>query len=348
MARLFLKFFILLSLITQPVFGLYKYSIVFIHIGPTIPPYVSTAISQARLFNEKCAIILVANQEALDKFNGKFSKVGYVPIPCETLLSTQEHQLFLQESSLDTAFRDGFWKYASERFLYLNDLMAQYDLKNVFHMEYDNMLYVNLEEFLPIFEGKYQGIGATFDDDERCIPGFVFIRNQSAMSGLAKYFVKYARAGLNDMEVLGLYRNQSNKERIDRLPIIMPEYIENHSMTNQLGFTPVDKNVFANNYDQFCSIFDAAALGQYLGGIDPRNGPSSPGFINERCVFNPSLLSFEWFLDDRERRVPYAIYGQTLCRINNLHVHSKKLEEFMSFPQQNVYSEKDHLLQEKL
>ena len=87
------------------------------------------------------------------------------------------------------------------------------------------------------------------------------------------------------------------------------------------------KNIqkYYNNIEAFQSIFDAAALGQYLGGIDPNNGPSSPGFINESCVFNPSLLSYEWINDDRGRKIPYIIFSGEKYRINNLHIHCKNL-----------------------
>jgi hypothetical protein len=84
------------------------------------------------------------------------------------------------------------------------------------------------------------------------------------------------------------------------------------------------------NYQEFGSIFDAAAIGQFLGGIDPRNGVSKPGFINESCLFNPGLMTFVWERDAYGRLVPYAIYGSTKARINNLHIHSKKLEGFFS------------------
>ena len=84
------------------------------------------------------------------------------------------------------------------------------------------------------------------------------------------------------------------------------------------------------NFSSFLSIFDGAAIGQFLGGIDPKNGVSKPGFINESCLFNPSLIKFTWEVDDCDRRVPYASYGNSISRINNLHIHSKNLQKFTS------------------
>jgi hypothetical protein len=307
-----------------------QYPIVFIHIGEKIPSYAATAISQAALFNGDDAIILLANQKALEDFKLNFPHLSYQPISCESLKMTKEHREFLQLSTLDPNFRDGFWKYASERFLYLYDLIEEYDLQNVFHLEYDVMLYVNLESLLPILQKNYPGIGATFDNDERCIPGFVYISQKSAMKKLAKFFAMHANSGWNDMQVLGAYKSVEGPQQIQNLPVIMPEYLKNNALVSPSGHTVKNTKLYSCYFEEFQSIFDAAALGQYLGGIDPRNGESKPGFINESCVFNPSLLRFIWEQDSQGRWIPFAIFGKTCCRINNLHIHSKKLENFIS------------------
>ena len=87
---------------------------------------------------------------------------------------------------------------------------------------------------------------------------------------------------------------------------------------------------YTNHFYLFNSLFDAAAFGQYLGGEDPRNGHSAPGFINESCIFNPSHFTYTWEEDDQGRLVPYAHYKNEKVRINNLHIHSKNLAPFYS------------------
>ena len=91
-----------------------------------------------------------------------------------------------------------------------------------------------------------------------------------------------------------------------------------------------DPQIYCQNINFFKSIFDAAAIGQYLGGGDPRNGTHGPGFINESCIFNPSLLVYEWLEDLEGRKVPFAVYGGEKFRVNNLHIHSKNLWQFTS------------------
>jgi hypothetical protein len=89
---------------------------------------------------------------------------------------------------------------------------------------------------------------------------------------------------------------------------------------------------FWKHFDQFGAIFDAAAIGQYLGGVDPRNagGADTAGFINETCIFDPSGYQYRWRTDSQGRRVPCAIDEGREYRVNNLHIHSKDLERFVS------------------
>lgn len=316
-----------------------EYSIVFIHIGKKVPDHAEISLSQARLFNPSCPIILLANETAINKLSGsqklKNSNITY--ITCESLNFSDVHKVFVDETVLNSDWRNGFWRYTSERFLYLADLMQQYDLTNVFHLEYDNMLYADLSDLLPLFENNYKGIAATFDNEVRCVPGFMYFKSTESIIDLANCFAKNASSGKNDMEMIGLYKRESKHNKIDNLPIIHFKYMLKNRIFGKSKQKLKNKYEFCSHIDQFDSIFDAAALGQYLGGIDPRNGESKPGFINESCIFDPSTLTFMWEQNDKGLWVPYAIYYKEKRRINNLHIHSKNLEPFSSLvPQKSL------------
>lgn len=308
-----------------------NYSIVFVHLGTSLPGYLNDALAQARLFNPGASLYLIANKVALAEpcHQGFISENKISTIECEQLSASAAHRKFMAESKLDSNFREGFWKKASERFFYLEELISRDSLQHVFHLESDNMLYVDLEKLLPTFE-EYSGIAAVFDSDERCIPSFVYIACPDAIRSLVDYMARNVSRGLDDMYMLAAYRRDCGKQKIELLPLIMPEYVQDYPLQkNQGGTTVREPGVFYARSDRL-SIFDAAALGQYLGGIDPRNGPSKPGFVNESCIFNPSRLSFEWIMDDQNRRVPFAVYRGNKYRINNLHIHSKNLSAFKS------------------
>ena len=303
-------------------------NIVFIHIGKKIPSYTTTAIKQARIFNKKAPIYLLGNKKALTVIKNKLKDIKFVNL--EDLKASQEHVFFKKHNKLDKTFRNGFWLYATERCFYLDEFVREYKLNNVFHLENDVMLYRDLNELLPIFEQCYPEIAATFDHDERIILGFSYFQKSNSIRPLIKY-LKNNPSNINEMKTIAKFAKKYTKI-IGCLPIIFPEYTQKRPLINLKNEKPKNPQNYWNNFHLFQSIFDAAALGQYLGGIDPRNSnkQNNKRFINETAIFNPSLLNFVWVKDDEGRNVPYINYNNRLIRINNLHIHSKALSLFES------------------
>lgn len=306
-------------------------SVVFIHLGSHIPSYLGDATHQARLFNdESVRIIVVAEQCAIDELNNSVFAEDHVEfVACEKLSKSEAHKLFAHKSSLDRNSREGFWFKATERFFYLEELMRQYDLYDVIHMEYDNMLYVDANELLPILR-RYKNIAATFDAEDRCIAGLIYISNPESLHSLVSFLADMASRGVFEMQAIALFKRMRSNDDIDHLPIVMPEYVDQYGLRSAIGQTTSSPQDYMRYITEFSSIFDAAAWGQFLGGIDPRNGQSVPGFINETCLFDPSKIECKWELDPKGRKVPYAYMGNKGYRINNLHIHSKNLKAFAS------------------
>ena len=296
----------------------FTHSLVFVHLGKELPPYIWDAIDQARLFNENTPIFLIANRPALAKIEPQSLDKQLILIAAESLATTTAHQQFKKISRHDQRYRQGFWRYTTERFFYIHELMLQENLHNVFHLESDTMLYVSLSELLPIFCENYPGIGAIFDHPHRCIPSFIYFSTPTALQPLAAHLADNAKKGICDLYTLGSFKTEYGSPYVDPLPIIPPEYLSENPL------------IYSNQIETFHSIFDGAALGQYLGGIDPRNGHSEPGFINEACIFNPSHLQFSWETDSEGRRIPFMTHREKRWRINNLHIHSKNLKPFSS------------------
>jgi len=301
-----------------------NYSIIFVHIGTTLPSYLQHALTQAQLFNPEASIYLVANKEAIVNNKNKLAATSI--IYCEDLPQSKMHKNFIEHSTLNNTSLNGFWKKTTERFFYLDECIRTYNLKHVFHLESDNMLYADLSELLPIFK-KYKGIAAVFDNDHRCIPSFMYMPTETAMPPLVTFISKNAKKGLNDMEIIALYKNTNNTDLIDGLPIMPKEYTQHDSLQKSVE----NSEFFSNHIADFNSLFDGAALGQYLGGIDYQvHKPSGPGFINESCIFNASKFKFIWISDNKGRKIPYIQYHGKKYRINNLHIHSKDLHKFKS------------------
>lgn len=294
-------------------------SLAFVHLGEELPDYLPIALKQARLFNPDIPIYLIANKCAFQKAHNTPKTV--ICICCEDLPQSNAHTMFLKNSQHNNSFRNGFWRKATERLFYVEELMHSHELTNVIHMEYDNMLYVDLHELMPTLK-QYSELGIIFDNDSRTIPNFIFIAQPSSMTHLATYIALQANRAINDMHIIALYKN-NYPHMVKSLPVIPNSYTNFQKKV-------ADPTLYSNNIDSFQSLFDGAAIGQYLGGIDPRNGHSAPGFINRDAAYDVSHFQFDWQLDEHERNIPYLKYQGEKYRINNLHIHSKKLENFTS------------------
>jgi len=76
-------------------------------------------------------------------------------------------------------------------------------------------------------------------------------------------------------------------------------------------------------------IFDAAAIGQYIGGVDPRNIPGDTrGFINETCVVKYNDFTIEWTCGDDGIKRPFLCHENNKIPIFNLHIHCKRVSDY--------------------
>jgi hypothetical protein len=301
-------------------------SFVLIHIGPLFPDYINTCIKQIRLFNPTKPIYIVSNQQFKNNILNSNIDSNIIFEPLENIQISQQHQIFNQTTRLDRYTKGGFWKYTTERFFYLNYVIQKYHLEDIIHLENDNMVYFDLNELLPIFH-KYYQIGATLDNDNRCIPGIMYIKNEIFSQQIVDFIVDNINTYGNDMILIAQIRQKT--DFVQHLPIIDSNY--SYPLISPEGHSGNYKTDYYNHCDEFQSIFDGAAIGQYLGGVDPKNiAGDSRGFINESCVVNYSKVLIIWERDMQNRRIPYVLSNNTKYRINNLHIHCKNLDLFLS------------------
>ena len=206
-----------------------------------------------------------------------------------------------KKSQLDRNFRNGFWYFASLRLFYLYSYIKKYNIEHCVHIENDVLVYENLDILT-----KKDFIYAPFDSYNRVIPSFIYIPNHETF----KPVIDNYNNTLNDMENLAKFNFIKS---LPIIPIINNEIIK-----------------FNENFDEFNCIFDAAAIGQYLGGIDPRNqGGDTRGFINETCIIKYNNYKFYWVKENNLYN-PFILINNKLIKIINLHIHSKQLQNFLS------------------
>lgn len=275
-------------------------ALILVHIGDQFPEYINTCIAQIQSVTSIPIHVLISNLHA--------TKLLYPVhiVPLESIPKSEKHRQFEHSSRLDTTFRGGFWKYAMLRFFYIYDYMMDKSLTDVFHIEYDNLIYVDFTKYLSIFQTR--PMWCVMDSPNRCIPSFLYFRESSILSRVLDTCITNASNNVNDMAALAQFRN-SNTGEVGALPIVT-SYVDT-----------IDP-IYSEYALAFTCLFDAAAIGQYIGGIDPRNSPGNTiGFINETSIIKCNKMNIEWC--DRK---PF-LNGLPLV---NLHIHSKDLQRWAS------------------
>ena len=182
--------------------------------------------------------------------------------------------------------------------------MKMNNYTDVFHIEYDNLVYVDFTEKLPIFQQKV--MWCVLDAEDRCIPSFVYFKDASITERLLLFCIEGSAQGLNDMQTLANFAK--NNSDVGYLPII----------TNYCKPIP---SKFYECADAFGFLFDGACIGQYIGGVDPRNTPGDTrGFINEKTIFQCDKATVEW-----KQGKPWL----NSLPLVNLHIHSKDLQRWV-------------------
>jgi hypothetical protein len=305
-----------------------------IHLGREPPPWLGYALRQLRCFGQG-DIHLIAEADAL-RSAAIPSALGVTCTALEAIGVSDKQREFRRLSPLDRNFRDGFWTFTSERFFVIETAMSRLGLAHVVHLENDVMIYRPIDELGKSLARVYRAAAATFDNDTRCVPGIVYLPDTAAIGVITDFYLRVLRklrasasaAVLNDMSILGALRSHF-PHLIEQLPIVPPDYPA--PLRSAAGHTVQDATRYSQHFASLGCIFDAAALGQFLGGVDPRNATTpSIGFVNESCVFHPAVLRPRLVRDASGRRVPVVDSPSGTHPVANLHVHSKNLAAFLS------------------
>jgi hypothetical protein len=279
-----------------------KKNIILVSIG-TFQSYIKENINQLLNFDFDINVILDRPFfKEMDKYKTSIKLIDSATLETD----------FDKKTRLDKNFRNGFWNNASKRLFLVYEYIKMKNLTNVIHLENDVLLYNDLNYN---FEEK---IYITIDSEKRCIPGIIYIPKYDLFTKCIKNY-DFTQ---NDMINLAKFYS-NNKDIVKTFPII-----DNR----------IDKCIYNENFQEFNSIFDGAAIGQYLGGVDPRNiAGDTTGFVNETCEIKYDKYAFKW-VKNGINHFPHIEINNKLIPINNLHIHSKNLEKFtIENPLENKY-----------
>jgi hypothetical protein len=308
------KFIFILSFL----FFLKSYSscICFFHGGASeIPDYAYESFKQAALFNSDSKIYIITNLVSIKKIRSWELPENFVVYIDKSIPTSRSTKIFFRKRhKLRTSLLD--W-YCYERFFRIRDLSAHLGLNDVIYAEYDNMLYFDVENSKKAFLNV--NIGIPFISDEMGICGVAYFKNSNSLEELCKFVLENWNLKDTDMVFWAKFKN-AKPDIVHDLPVL-PLDCEYALKKTISWFVPT------KGYQEFLSVFDPAPYGQFLGGFFS----GSPGDINPCAAYDPSVFEYVWIKDQVGRKIPYLKdnHGQ-MSRINNLHIHSKKLDLFRS------------------
>jgi len=276
--------------------------LVFIWIGDVLPKWVTPAL---KLSSRSCGleISLIACKAALEK------APSFVNGCCIEDFYKREEWIEKVFPENVRNFRDGFWVKTYERFIVLQAYMEACKVEKVFHAELDNLVF-DISSLSSRLDAVGRGFFCPRDSVERGIGSLIYVNDSSRLRYMNEWFRQNSSLVKNEMELLGYML--ANAPGFYSLPIesALNDYQKEKWEHLQISETE--------------GVFDAAALGQYLFGVDPRNhsGVLYNGFVNENALLDFSAIRFR--SDAKLQGLCFKVAGKgEWSRCYNLHVHSK-------------------------
>jgi len=323
-------------------------NLVYIHIGKILPEYIYDSIYQSLLISSTTKIYILLNDENISEFYEKISQFNiniYMKnkilfelniqcIPLSILKLQNEYTNLINNLPEEIKnFRNSFWIYTIARFFYLESFMSLFKINSVFHIENDIMIYEDLTILQNHLDINKVYMVKDSVEPPRVIASIMFL-NISELNNILNFIINQLQLNphLNDMQLLGNYIS----DKVEYLPFSYKD----SPLLNQF-----------NNLKDY--IIDSCAIGQFLGGVDPRNiqgyneisenqcqlltiNNPTKGFINETCTFKANEVKiFQRSLSVNNFIIPLNLYFTTndnvvVKQIVNTHIHSKQLYQFSS------------------
>lgn len=243
--------------------------------------YIIDNIKQLLILKNK-NIYVITNQIYFEKFNENDIYKKIKLINADILNDKFEYSKYNNLSNYINHKKPVFWFQTSNRFFVIYSFMVKYNIENVIHFENDVLSYYNCDILMNSLDKSKVYI--PIDCYKRNVASIVFIPNHQILETILN---KY-NYSLSDMENFIKIKQMTNNI-IENFPISMPS--ENYNY---------EQNFVCSNFENFNMIFDAASIGQYLGGVDPIN------FLNDVI----------WFIDET----------CIIKRYHNYYQHCKKME----------------------
>jgi len=274
--------------------------LIFVWIGSKFPIWGLDSLEFSYLNNRNRVIILLLD-------NNSISLKNLIPDFVDEYFLSDE---FINSCNLegDIKLNGNFWINSSKRLKIIYEFCKKQMINQLFHAELDNLIF-NLQGLEAKLNKKGSGFFAPQDSPDRALASLIYCNNIRSISEIFKYFYSPFFAN-SEMHAIGFFSKYSD------MFFALPTE----------SFCEVNNKWLFVDTKLTDGIFDAAAVGQYIFGIDPQHQPYKPllnMFENENLLIQTKDLNF--YLKDNDLFIYYKNL-KTSYKIYNLHIHSKKIK----------------------
>jgi len=284
--------------------------IIFVWIGRVLPDYSVDSVIFAKEQNPNRDVLILLNKCLNPVLHRRF-EARKIKI---RVLEDQENNIDKIIDQKKMKFSGDFWVNTSLRFFYLECLYSLLGIDKFFHAELDNAVF-NLDSLDEKLDQSGNGLFVPRDASDRAIASLIYCNRTESIKELTELYSS-ATPPKHDMDALGMY----SREYPDHFFSLPTESYDK----NMQSWTILEPGFLGG-------LFDAAAIGQYMLGVDPihRKGrPSFNGFINENSNINWSEVVFD--TDGKNLFLNPSGKAADNYRLFNLHIHAKNWNAFES------------------
>lgn len=280
--------------------------VVLVHTGKIFPNHINDCISLLR--RQSCNVHLIIESKYYHNIDDHTINI----VDTRDIIDNTYNSYSIVNH--DRNFRDDFFSRTSSRFILINSYAVKSQLESFFHIENDVAVLQNMSPARNVLCDSKFDTAIVIDNTIRCVPSILWFRNNISTKRLSDFI--YHNNFLDDMQNLARYYHMF-KDKVTNLPIVPFNYFDKQSPSINYG----------NMYDDMMTIFDGAAIGQYLYGTDPKNNltkDTNSGFINETCSINYSNFNFS-----KTKKQHFLVHNSQTIPILNLHMHCKNLKQLL-------------------
>ncbi len=311
--------------------------IVYVHLGDKPAPHLINSVRQSRRVAKSADIhaILTRNTAMAAAATDAGASIVYA----DDLSPTASHLSYMKSVRRRLGKMRGFWRFATERFFFIEEFMIKFGLTSALHLESDNLIFFDPAEVEETLRSLYPGMAAPFWNDTLCIPGVVYVADRAALADLTAYlarrvagerqnlarwyrpwFLTRVRMGrvLNDMNMLAAFRSEHGPDKLNNLPMVPPDYdVENTRVPHSYDYS--------YGFGELRMVFDGLAIGPALGGLDPAHHTVAAGeqHVRENSYVDGKAFGYERLNLRDHTAIPYLTFRDHPVRLASVHNHAK-------------------------